>query len=112
VHNSGHWTIEGAETSQFQNHLRAVLGLPLGATHVRGHVCMLNWIGQLPDANAVLVESGGHWHDYGKSSRTGRKVGHATLRADEVAELAESLKRIGGALQREEQVAPVIEALR
>jgi 5-(carboxyamino)imidazole ribonucleotide synthase len=112
VHNSGHWTIEGAETSQFQNHLRAVLGLPLGATHVRGHVCMLNWIGKLPDANAVLAESGGHWHDYGKSSRTGRKVGHATLRADEVAELAQSLKRIGGALQREEQVAPVIEALR
>ena len=67
VHNSGHWTIEGAETSQFQNHLRAVLGLPLGSTRSVGVSCMLNWIGTMPDPAAVLNESGGHWHDYGKT---------------------------------------------
>ena len=52
VHNSGHWTIEGSETSQFQNHLRAVLGLPLGDTRMVGQACMLNWIGEMPDADA------------------------------------------------------------
>ncbi|MBN7135664.1 5-(carboxyamino)imidazole ribonucleotide synthase [Lysobacter enzymogenes] len=112
VHNSGHWTIEGAETSQFQNHLRAVLGLPLGDTRMLGHACMLNWIGAMPDAAPVLAEAGGHWHDYGKSPREGRKVGHATLRGDSAAELAEALRRVGAALGREEQVAPVIERLR
>ncbi|MBP6751152.1 MAG: 5-(carboxyamino)imidazole ribonucleotide synthase, partial [Xanthomonadaceae bacterium] len=58
VHNSGHWTIEGSETSQFENHLRAVLGLPLGDTGMLGHACMLNWIGAMPDADAVLREPG------------------------------------------------------
>lgn len=111
VHNSGHWTIEGAETSQFQNHLRAVLGLPLGDTRMVGHACMLNWIGEMPDAACVLREAGGHWHDYGKSPRAGRKVGHATLRADSTAELAASLNRVGNALAREAQVQPVVAAL-
>jgi 5-(carboxyamino)imidazole ribonucleotide synthase len=112
VHNSGHWTIEGSETSQFQNHLRAVLGLPLGDTRMLGHACMLNWIGEMPAAAPVLNEAGGHWHDYGKSSRSGRKVGHATLRADAQPELAAALGRVGAALGRESQVAPVIAALR
>jgi 5-(carboxyamino)imidazole ribonucleotide synthase len=111
VHNSGHWTIEGSETSQFQNHLRAVLGLPLGDTRMLGVACMLNWIGAMPEAGPVLGEAGGHWHDYGKSSREGRKVGHATLRADSAAELAQALQRVGEALGRQEQVAPVIERL-
>ena len=111
VHNSGHWTIEGSETSQFQNHLRAVLGLPLGDTRMVGLACMLNWIGAMPDANAVLGEAGGHWHDYGKSPRAGRKVGHATVRADSPAELAAALQRVGAALEREAQVAPVIARL-
>jgi 5-(carboxyamino)imidazole ribonucleotide synthase len=111
VHNSGHWTIEGSETSQFQNHLRAVLGLPLGDTRMVGHACMLNWIGTMPDANAVLREPGGHWHDYGKEPRAGRKVGHATMRADTAAELAQALQRVGSALDREAQVAPVVERL-
>jgi len=111
VHNSGHWTIEGSETSQFQNHLRAVLGLPLGDTRMLGHACMLNWIGAMPDAAPVLAEAGGHWHDYGKSARAGRKVGHATLRADDPAELAAALRRVGAALGREDQVEPVIHAL-
>jgi len=112
VHNSGHWTIEGSETSQFQNHLRAVLGLPLGATRMVGHACMLNWIGEMPAADAVLSEAGGHWHDYGKEPRAGRKVGHATVRADSPAELAATLQRIGDALDRGPQVEQVIASLR
>ena len=104
VHNSGHWTIEGAETSQFENHLRAVLGQPLGSTAMVGHACMLNWIGSLPDANAVLADAYGHWHDYGKSPREGRKVGHATLRADSAEALALALERVGKALGRQAQV--------
>ncbi|UNK50606.1 5-(carboxyamino)imidazole ribonucleotide synthase [Lysobacter sp. S4-A87] len=111
VHNSGHWTIEGSETSQFQNHLRAVLGLPLGDTRMVGLACMLNWIGEMPSPTPVLAEPGGHWHDYGKSSRAGRKVGHATVRADSAQALATSLQRIGDGLGRRDQVDPVIVAL-
>ncbi len=112
VHNSGHWTIEGAETSQFENHLRAVLGLPLGATHMLGHACMLNWIGTLPEAPPVLREPGGHWHDYGKQPRSGRKVGHATLRTNSTDELADELHRISASLGRAGQAAPVLARLR
>ena len=79
VHNSGHWTIEGAETSQFENHLRAVLGLPLGSTATRGHAAMLNLIGRIPDRNALLGIGGAHLHDYGKQPRPGRKLGHCTI---------------------------------
>ena len=111
VHNSGHWTIEGAETSQFQNHLRAVLGLPLGSTRSIGVSCMLNWIGDMPQAAAILAEAGGHWHDYGKKPRAGRKVGHATLRADSAQELADALVRAGRVLSRETQVLPVLDRL-
>ncbi|MDV3469163.1 5-(carboxyamino)imidazole ribonucleotide synthase [Stenotrophomonas sp. C3(2023)] len=112
VHNSGHWTIEGSETSQFENHLRAVLGLPLGSTRMLGHACMLNWLGQMPDPTPVLGQAGGHWHDYGKQPRDGRKVGHATLRDDEAAALADALEQVGLALDREAQVAPAVHVLR
>ncbi|MCC5068358.1 5-(carboxyamino)imidazole ribonucleotide synthase [Xanthomonas campestris] len=111
VHNSGHWTIEGAETSQFENHVRAVLGLPLGSTAMRGHACMLNWLGAMPDAAAFLAVPGGHWHDYGKQARDGRKVGHATVRADTPARLAQLLGDVGQALQRDAQMAPVVARL-
>ncbi len=111
VHNSGHWTIEGAEVSQFENHLRAVMGLPLGATTARGHAAMLNWVGELPARDPLLREPCAHWHDYGKSPRAGRKVGHATLRCDSPAELRAALARVGAALSREEQVAGVVDAL-
>ncbi len=111
VHNSGHWTIEGAETSQFENHLRAVLGLPLGETAMRGHACMLNWLGEMPEAAAFLAVPGGHWHDYGKTARAGRKVGHATLRADTEVALAQALSRAGQVLGRLGQVAPVVARL-
>ncbi|PWV62457.1 5-(carboxyamino)imidazole ribonucleotide synthase [Plasticicumulans acidivorans] len=94
VHNSGHWTIEGAETSQFENHLRAVCGMSLGATQARGCSAMLNFIGRLPAPAAFLAEPGLHWHDYGKEARGGRKVGHATLRADEPQTLAAALSRL------------------
>jgi 5-(carboxyamino)imidazole ribonucleotide synthase len=79
VHNSGHWTIEGAETSQFENHLRAILDLPLGATRARGHCAMLNLIGEMPEKTGVLEQAGLHLHDYGKSPRPGRKLGHLTF---------------------------------
>ena len=112
VHNSGHWTIEGAAASQFENHVRAVCGLPLGDTDALGVSVMLNWIGELPSARAVLAEPRAHWHDYGKTPRAGRKVGHATLRADSAPEMIERLARVGEALGRQAQVAPVIAALR
>ena len=111
VHNSGHWTIEGSETSQFENHLRAVAGLPLGSTAMRGQACMLNWLGEMPDAAAALTVPGLHWHDYGKQPRAGRKVGHATLRADLPQALAEALRQAGEALGRQTQVAPAVEVL-
>ena len=112
VHNSGHWTIEGSETSQFENHLRAVLGLPLGSTRMLGHACMLNWLGRMPDPLPVLAQASGHWHDYGKESREGRKVGHATLRDDDAAALADALDQVGLELDRQDQVAPAVHALR
>jgi 5-(carboxyamino)imidazole ribonucleotide synthase len=79
VHNSGHWTIEGATTSQFENHLRAILGLPLGATAARGFSVMINLIGELPSRARLLALAGVHLHDYGKQPRPGRKVGHCTV---------------------------------
>lgn len=78
VHNSGHWTIEGAVTSQFENHLRAILNLPLGSTAITSGTILENCIGELPDINEVLKNPNSHLHDYGKSSRPGRKVGHIT----------------------------------
>jgi len=111
VHNSGHWTIEGAETSQFENHLRAVLGLPLGSTAAVGHSVMLNWVGAMPEAAPVLRSPAGHWHDYGKSSREGRKVGHATLRADNRATLRSELETAVEALSRREEFSGVISRL-
>jgi 5-(carboxyamino)imidazole ribonucleotide synthase len=79
VHNSGHWTIEGAVTSQFENHLRAITGLPLGSTAARGHAAMINLIGKLPPRRPLLAEPGLYWHDYGKQPRAGRKLGHCTI---------------------------------
>ncbi|MEZ5461834.1 5-(carboxyamino)imidazole ribonucleotide synthase [Dokdonella sp.] len=111
VHNSGHWTIEGTACSQFENHVRAVIGLPLGDTEALGPAAMLNWVGELPDATPILAEARAHWHDYGKSPREGRKVGHATICADSNEELIQRLQRIGRALDREDHVAPVIAAL-
>jgi 5-(carboxyamino)imidazole ribonucleotide synthase len=97
VHNSGHWTIEGAETSQFENHLRAVLGWPLGDTRPRGHAAMLNLLGELPRRDAVLAIPGAHLHDYGKEPRAGRKVGHCTLVDTDRERLLKRLEALRGA---------------
>jgi len=79
VHNSGHWTIEGSETSQFENHLRAVMDLPLGSTALRGQSVMLNIIGHIPSREAILAVEGAHLHLYGKAPTEKRKVGHVTF---------------------------------
>ena len=102
VHNSGHWTIEGAVASQFENHLRAVSGLPLGETRVLGHCAMLNLIGEAPDPAELLAVPDVHLHLYGKSPRPGRKVGHVTVRAESVGQLAARLKRLPSFFQRDE----------
>lgn len=87
VHNSGHWTIEGAECSQFENHLRAIAGLPLGSTAKIGESAMLNFIGEVPAVDKVTAISDCHLHHYGKAFKSGRKVGHATLRCADSATL-------------------------
>ena len=101
VHNSGHWTIEGAETSQFENHLRAVLGLPLGRTTMLAHSAMVNFIGQVPPRAAVLALPNTHLHLYGKAPRPGRKLGHATLRASSTEELRAGLPALSALAGRE-----------
>ena len=89
VHNSGHWTIEGAVTSQFENHLRAIAGLPLGDTRARGHSVMINLIGSTPPPAAMLDVPGAHLHLYGKAAQPRRKLGHVTVTGqDEGAVLA------------------------
>lgn len=85
VHNSGHWTIEGAKTSQFENHLRAILGMPLGDTACVGHAGMINLIGTMPRHPEALLAEGFHLHDYGKAERPGRKLGHVTVVAPDAA---------------------------
>ncbi|MDP9337019.1 MAG: 5-(carboxyamino)imidazole ribonucleotide synthase [Actinomycetota bacterium] len=94
VHNSGHWTIEGAETSQFENHVRAILGLPLGSTAARGLSAMVNCISTMPDRDAVLRTPGAHLHDYGKTARPGRKLGHVTVTASDAERLEARLSRV------------------
>ena len=94
VHNSGHWSIEGAVTSQFENHLRAVLGMPLGSTAVIGFSAMVNLIGELPEAPEVLRVTNTHLHLYGKEPRPGRKVGHVTVRADQLEKLQNRLQEL------------------
>jgi len=96
VHNSGHWTIDGAVCSQFENHLRAITGLPLGNTDMTGCSLMFNWIGQMPDRDEAMAVPGLHWHDYGKSARPGRKIGHATLTAASMEELKSGAVRLAG----------------
>jgi len=102
VHNSGHWSIEGAVTSQFENHLRAIAGLPLGDTRTLGHSAMLNLIGELPEPAGLLAIPDAHLHVYGKALRPGRKVGHVTLRADSLEQLTQRLSQLPAFFRREE----------
>ncbi len=83
VHNSGHWTIEGSVCSQFENHVRAVAGLPLGSCGLRAPSAMINCIGEMPSSADITSIPGAHFHDYNKTPRAGRKVGHVTI-CDEI----------------------------
>jgi 5-(carboxyamino)imidazole ribonucleotide synthase len=94
VHNSGHWTTEGAECSQFENHLRAVAGLPLGSTAKVGESAMLNFIGKVPDTEKVIAIADCHLHHYGKAFKAGRKVGHANLRCADRETLAAQILKV------------------
>ncbi len=101
VHNSGHLTIEGARTSQFENHLRAILGLPLGDTSVPEPVAMLNLVGALPERADVLAVPDAHLHFYAKEPRPGRKVGHVTVRAPDAATLDERVQALRAVIPRD-----------
>jgi 5-(carboxyamino)imidazole ribonucleotide synthase len=102
VHNSGHWSIEGAVTSQFENHLRAILAMPLGSTAAVGYSAMVNLIGELPDAEEILKVPNTHLHLYGKSPRPGRKLGHVTVRADKLEKLQQRLNELPAFFKRPE----------
>lgn len=94
VHNSGHWSIDGAVTSQFENHIRAVCGLPLGSANPQGACAMVNLIGEIPAAQDILKIDGAHLHLYDKSPRPGRKVGHINLVADSQSILDEKIGEV------------------
>jgi len=94
VHNSGHWTIEGTETSQFENHLRAIIDLPLGTTTAVGKAAMVNFIGGLPTIEELLAIPHVHLHLYDKEPRKGRKVAHATIRAETTEQLNELVMQV------------------
>ena len=94
VHNSGHWSIDGSTCSQFENHVRAVAGMPLGETDMLRPSLMFNWIGEMPDRDRAMEVPGLHWHDYGKAPRPGRKIGHATLVAETPEDLMERAKQV------------------
>ena len=105
-HNSGHWTIEGARTSQFEQHLRAVLDLPLGVpTATAPHVVMANVLGgDDPDLHGRLVhvmaaDPGVKVHLYGKAVRPGRKIGHVTVLGDDVEDLRDRARRAASYLR-------------
>jgi 5-(carboxyamino)imidazole ribonucleotide synthase len=102
VHNSGHWSIEGAVTSQFENHLRAILGFPLGSSAAVGISAMINLIGELPESMGVLQIPNAHLHLYGKEPRAGRKLGHVTLRADQAEKLQQRLAALPNFFHRPE----------
>ncbi|MGR4066990.1 5-(carboxyamino)imidazole ribonucleotide synthase [Halomonas sp. LR3S48] len=98
VHNSGHWTMDGAVTSQFENHLRAIQGLPLGDTSARMPTCMVNVIGQEGDPAAILAIGDAHLHRYDKSERPGRKLAHVNLLAESHGALLEKVRACAGLL--------------
>ena len=102
VHNSGHWTIEGAITSQFENHLRAILDLPLGSSAAIGVSAMINLIGEFPESADVLQIPNAHLHLYGKEPREGRKLGHVTVRAEQAEKLQQQLATLPSFFSRPE----------
>ena len=107
VHNSGHWTLDGADTSQFENHIRAVTGLPLAPPRMVGPAAMLNIIGELPDASAVAAVPGAHLHLYDKAPRAGRKLGHVNITGPGPEAVRESAERVWALLPCEPPGLPV-----
>lgn len=99
VHNSGHWTIEGAETSQFENHLRSILDMKPGPTGMRGAAGMLNLIGEIPEDRTPLETGSCHLHEYGKEARPGRKLGHVTVVTDDTAKRENTLEKLANHLK-------------
>ena len=112
VHNSGHWSIEGAITSQFENHIRAVVNLPLGDTDNVHPAIMLNVLGQYPDISAVLNIDGAHYHSYHKAEREDRKIAHITLMPNDVADLDIALAKLVAVLPNkvglDKKLAPTV----
>lgn len=104
VHNSGHWTIDGATCSQFENHLRAVCGLPLGPPRCLGHAAMLNLLGDVPASADILRIDGAHLHLYDKSPRPGRKVGHVNVQAADAGGARSILDRLEPVVQTSENI--------
>ncbi len=94
VHNSGHFSIEGAETSQFEAHVRAIVGDPIGSTALRRRSTMVNLVGALPPREALLEIPGAHLHLYGKTPRPGRKLGHVTIEGEDEAAHGEAVRRV------------------
>ena len=94
VHNSGHWTMDGSYTSQFENHIRAILNLPLGLTDAHSDCIMFNLIGEVPDASRVLEIAGTNLHDYGKQARSGRKLGHINLCENNTQNMQSSISQL------------------
>jgi 5-(carboxyamino)imidazole ribonucleotide synthase len=101
VHNSGHWTIEGSCCSQFENHVRAVMDLPLGSTETTRPVAMFNVIGKRPDVETLLKLPGVHWHDYTKAERPGRKIAHITVTAPDATQLEQRANEVEQLLQND-----------
>ena len=101
VHNSGHWTLDGARTSQFENHIRAVTGMPLSDPRATGPTAMINLIGELPDLNAVAGIPGVRLHLYDKAPRPGRKLGHINVVRDEAAAVTRTVERVWALLPGE-----------
>ena len=103
VHNSGHWSIEGATCSQFENHLRAVAGLPLGSTALRGASAMVNLIGSAPSTAALTALDGVHVHSYGKTPKPQRKIGHITVTAATREQLLARLAPVQALVEQQAQ---------
>jgi 5-(carboxyamino)imidazole ribonucleotide synthase len=103
VHNSGHWSIDGARTSQFENHLRAICGLPLGEAEYSSFSLMFNLLGAMPDyfkqeSDDRVSIPGVHWHDYHKTARAGRKIGHVTVTSESETGLKANAARLAAEL--------------
>ena len=106
VHNSGHWTLDGADTSQFENHIRAVTGFPLAVPRMAGPAAMLNIIGELPDTAAVTAIPGAHLHLYDKAPQPGRKLGHVNITGEDEASVRETARRVWALLPGESSSLP------